>query len=349
MEIGTDEIDDFENDEVLNNEEITTTQDIEDDSPMEYNQPSEQSEDDIISELLRERGILDSSKIKFENDNGEIEDLDWKSLSKEEKLNILKGQEDNSNSELDDSEIQLINLIRTNKMTPQEYINHVQRVGVQQYLYNYQPKPSYTIDQLGDDELFAADLIARVGEDNITDEEIQSMLETAKANETTFKKQVDAIRNEYRQIEDSNRVQEAQMQQQASIENFNAFAESVENEIRSFTDVSGYSLDMDESEMEDLYDFITGFDGAGTSILGKALNDPKTLVQMAWFALNGEQAIQDISNYWSNEVRNVRQNSYKQGVEDALNGKIKGKKSDVVIRSSQKNNKSTSFDDLDEF
>jgi hypothetical protein len=42
-----------------------------------------------VSDFLKTRGIDDISKIKFEDDNGNIEEKDWKSLTKEEKFNIL--------------------------------------------------------------------------------------------------------------------------------------------------------------------------------------------------------------------------------------------------------------------
>ena len=47
-------------------------------------------------------------------------------------------------------------------------------------------------------------------------------------------------------------------------------------------------------------------DAAGTSILGKALNDPKVLVPAAWFALNGKQMIDDITDYFQKEITQVR-------------------------------------------
>jgi len=42
-----------------------------------------------MSDFLKTRGIDDPSKIQFEDDNGNIEEKDWNSLSKEEKFNIL--------------------------------------------------------------------------------------------------------------------------------------------------------------------------------------------------------------------------------------------------------------------
>jgi hypothetical protein len=80
---------------------------------------------------------------------------------------------------------------------------------------------------------------------------------------------------------------------------------------------------MDADDKEELYDFITGFDQAGTSILGKAMNDPAILVKMAWFALHGEDMLDDISDYVKQQVTSIRRNSYNQGVEDARTGKVK--------------------------
>lgn len=336
MAIGIDEFDDdfdeFEEQQLDNQELNNDDQVVQNDEDI-----------DIISELLKSKGIKDSSKIKYETDNGEVEEVDWNSLSAQEQLNILRSENNSStNDELDDAEIDFINTIRNSKMSPQEYINYVQNRGIQQYLQNNQvAQYSYQIDDISDDELYIADIISKIGEENISEQELENLLENAKSNETLFKKQVDAIRNEYRSIENNNRIQETEMQRQQQIQQYNVFAESVENEIRSFTDFCGYDLNMDESEMEELYDFITGFDEAGVSVFGKCLNDPETLVKMGWFALNGERAIQDINDYWTNEIKNVRENSYKKGIEDAKNNNVK-----IEIKPNKQSNNSD--DELDD-
>lgn len=333
MAIGID--DDFEDfDESLEENTLTEDTEIVEDSPQDSSEDNN-SEDDIISQLLKDRGIIDSSKIKFEGDDGEIEEHSWDSLSLEDKLGILRDnphEDSNNDVDLDDSEIELINTIRQNKMSPEEYINYIQRQGVDNYLQNVQT-PQYSVDDIDDDTLFILDLIAKVGDENITDEEAENLLSTAKSNEQLFKKQVDAIRNDYKQREDNERMQFQEAQQQQQIEQFNRFAESVENEIRNFSEIGNFELNMDESEMEELYDFITGHDAAGVSFFGKALNDPQLLVKMAWFALNGEQAIQDINDYWTNELKNTR-------------NKVKTPTSQVQIKTNlKKQHTSTDIDD----
>jgi len=69
--------------------------------------------------------------------------------------------------------------------------------------------------------------------------------------------------------------------------------------------------------MQMLYDFITGTDAAGNNYFAKALSDPKTLVQAAWFTLNGQQMINDITEYFQKEITKVRKESYEKGKLDA--------------------------------
>jgi hypothetical protein len=58
---------------------------------------------------LRTKGIDDPSKIKFEDDNGNIEERNWSNLSNQEKINILNTPIDYSNEpELSDEEINLL-------------------------------------------------------------------------------------------------------------------------------------------------------------------------------------------------------------------------------------------------
>ena len=52
------------------------------------NQQDTQPEEDFITVLLKSKGIEDKSKIKFENEEGDVEELSWDSLSNEERMNI---------------------------------------------------------------------------------------------------------------------------------------------------------------------------------------------------------------------------------------------------------------------
>ena len=356
MEIGNDDIDFIDDDLVPSNVSDTAIQDndnqildddiqdnpnVQDDNHTEPSNP-EPNADDFLTSLLKSRGIEDKSKIKFENDEGETEEVDWDSLDTETKLNILNSSVKDNNTDLDDAEIQLINAVRKSQLSPTEYIQYMQQEGINQYLQNNQTDNYvYKVDELSDDELFVTDLMARVG---VTEEEAFEALDRAKANETLFKKQIGAIRAEYQKSEEETiRYNELRKQEEAQAQ-FNQFAEGVRDEISDFTEFAGCDLNMDNEDMQELYDFITGFDAAGNSYFGKALNDPATLVKMAWFALNGEKMIQDINEYYKKEIANVRKESYNKG--------LQAQKDKTTVVHKQPNNKqpkSPIFDDLDDF
>lgn len=363
MAIGINDLDFDENEygnEPVNN---TTTQDTD-----QYNQVEMQISNDrrpndtadldqntelddrgIISEFLKSKGIEDISKIKYEDENGLEEDIDWDTLDSKEKLSILNQLDSDTDNDLDESEVQLINAIRSSKMSPAEYLNYITQRGVYQYAQSLQGDTSvYQIDQYSDEDLFLTDLITRMGRENITDDEAREALDRARANEALFKKQVSAIRNEYKKIEDENRQYELYLNEQKKQDQYNQFANSIKDNILDFTEFQGFELNMDQDDQEELYEFITGFDEAGNSIFGKALNDPSILVRMAWFALHGEEMLDDISEYVKQQVTNVRKASYNKGVEDARLGKIKDADKKLVTTYKPKSNTGhISIDDLD--
>ena len=306
------------------------------------NDVTPEEDSDFISELLKARGITDPTKIKFENDNGEIEEIDWDSLNTKDKLNILDSSITSTEDELDASEIELLNAIRESQLTPEEYIQYLQRESINTYLQNTQNQ-GYSVDQYSDEELYVMDLISK--SEDITEEEAIEALERAKSNEALFKKQIAAVRNEYKKAEEESLQYTRLKQEQEAQDQFNQFAEKIEDSIINFKEFSGCELNMSNDDMQDLYTFITGYDNAGNNWFAKALNDPKSVVQMAWFLLNGEKMIQDINEYYQKEITNVRKESYNKGIKDAT----KKDTSTVAYKPKEKNVRNQDFDDLDDF
>ena len=337
MEIGTDEqliddLDDFNEEEVSDGTEPIT----------EPNEEIKSEGDDFIDSLLRSRGIQDRTKINFTDNNGEIVEQNWDNLSTEEKLNILNTSEEDPSQELDESEITLINAIRESRLTPEEYLNNLQQQSVNNYIQNAQDiQRSYKIDEYSDDELFIFDLMSKASD--ITDQEAQEALEAAKSNEALFQKQVEAIRNQLKAQEDE-AIQQAQFEQEEQErERFNQYSSQIADYIGEFDEFSGYDLNLSNEDRDDLYEFITGVDGAGNNHFAKALSDPETLVKAAWLTLNGQQMIEDITNYFQNEIKQVRKESYKKGIEDAKKG------TQVAFTNKQPKDKDYIYDDLDNF
>ena len=152
------------------------------------------------------------------------------------------------------------------------------------------------------------DLISRSEE--ITEEEALEMLERAKSNEALFKKQMSAVRNDYKKAEEESLQYAKLRQEQEAQDQFNQFAEKIEDSILNFKTFAGGDVSMSEDDMQDLYDFITGFDSAGNNWFSKALSDPEAVVQMAWFYLNGEQFISDIDEYFKQALVKKHKEGY---------------------------------------
>lgn len=348
MEIGIndndffDEVDDF--DEGLDTPMQDTNQQEQDEDSSVLEEPTEElkQNEDFVTSLLKSRGIEDRSKIKFETEEGSLEEVDWDNLSNEDRLNIINSSTEDPGTELDESEIQLVNAIRSSGMTPAEYLQYLEKTSVERYLQNSQGDVyEYSVDQYSDDELFLADFISRMGD--VTDEEAQEALDQAKSNQTLFTKQMQAIRNEYKTIEDEN-IRQAQIEQEQQIQDrYNEFAQSIEGEINNLSDFGGYDLNLDQQDMQDLYEFLTGTDAAGNNHFAKALSDPRILVQAGLLTLYGKQMIDDITDYFQKEITQVRQKSYNKGLEDA---KVKNKPS-VVYK--EKGRNFEAYNDLDEF
>ena len=343
MQIGINDLDDddfgtgFESSNVTSQEPPTYQE------PPVSNQVQDQNDDEFLSDFLKTKGIDDISKIQFEDDNGNIEEKSWDSLTKEEKFNILNTpleEADNNDNNLSDEEIQLLNHIRQSNMTPSQYINQLkeQEVSVE---------PHYKVDDLSDDELFLLDLESRTGE--LTEEDAAQALVSAKQNEQLFNKQVEGIRKEYKEREDFQlQQQEAELEQQQQ-EVFNQFQDQVIDSINQFTSIGNLDLNFENADKEELAQFILSTDETGNNYLYQALQDPKTLVKAAWFILNGEEALNSISDYFINQIKLVSDNQYKKGFEEGRQGK-EPSRPQVVINNKQNSHRTTynSINDLDD-
>lgn len=323
-----------EGDEQQNNNSTTDNQD---------------QEIDVTASLLKQKGIDDPSKIKFEDDNGKIIDRDWKDLTKEEQLNILSESSNvpqSSDTDLDDDEINLINTLRQNNISPDEYAQYLMQQGAQQYLNSQQP--SYQVDDLSDDELYVLDLQSKVND--LSDEDAHRALEKAKEDPELYSKQVAGLRNEYKQLEDNKNKQAEAQQQAAQQKQYEQYQNTVLDSIQNLKSIGSLDLNMDDDDMNEIANFILSSDGAGNNYFQKALSNPDDLVKMAWFALKGNEAIDSITDYYNKEIQNVRRSSYEKGLKDGRAGKTTT--STVVFKPKSKRSAASnavSINDLDNF
>lgn len=273
--------------------------------------PSEgDQEDDLTTEVLRLRGISNPDKIKFEDESGAVTERSWDSLTKEEQINILAGQREHqeTNNDLAEDEADLINAIRNSGMSVQDYMQTITpQIN--------QPQDTNQFDAMSDEDLYAFDILNKVGNDNITDEELDAALEAAKANETLFKKTVDGLRQQYNRLQEEQKQNIANQQQAAAQQRYQAFANVVNNQIDNFNSFAGQPIQLSNQDKDNLSEFMLALDEDGSSALGKALQDPKLLTKAAFWLLNEQDLIAELQK----QQQDAYTRGYNAGKGDILN------------------------------
>lgn len=273
--------------------------------------PSEgDQEDDLTTEVLKLRGISNPDKIKFEDESGAVTERSWDSLTKEEQINILADQREHqeTNNELAEDEIDLINTIRNSGMSVQDYMQTITpQIN--------QPQDTNQFDAMSDEDLYAFDILNKVGNDNITDEELDAALEAAKANETLFKKTVDGLRQQYNRLQEEQKQNIANQQQAAAQQRYQAFANVVNNQIDNFNSFAGQPIQLSNQDKDNLSEFMLALDEDGSSALGKALQDPKLLTKAAFWLLNEQDLITELQK----QQQDAYTRGYNAGKGDILN------------------------------
>ncbi len=335
MAIGINDLDD--DDVVVSSQEENTTIDNN-----YQNSLSESNDDDYISDFLKSRGIDDPTKIQFADDDNQLTSRSWNDLNKEEKLNILNTpvEDHHNDNNLSEEEISFLNYIRQNNLTPSEYFNSIQQSTSQE-----PQAPVYKIDELSDDEVYLLDLESRVGE--LTDEQAVQALSLAKQqSDDLYQKQIDGIRKEYKEREDFvNQQNQAQLEQEQQ-EAFNQYQAKVVDAIDNMTSIGNLDLNFEDSDKETLAEFMLSQDESGKNYLYEALQDPEILTKAAWFILNGEEAFNSITDYFTNQIKLVSDNQYKRGLEDGKKG-ISSRPT-VVISDNNTRRNYNSIEDLDD-
>ena len=305
------EVDEFDETPTPNNQETDPKPEKTGNQETDSTPPSEgDQEDDLTTEVLKLRGISNPNKIKFEDESGAVTERSWDSLTKEEQINILADQREHqeTNNELAEDEIDLINTIRNSGMSVQDYMQTITpQIN--------QPQETNQFDAMSDEDLYAFDILNKVGNDNITDEELDAALEAAKANETLFKKTVDGLRQQYNRLQEEQKQNIANQQQAAAQQRYQAFANVVNNQIDNFNSFAGQPIQLSNQDKDNLSEFMLALDEDGSSALGKALQDPKLLTKAAFWLLNEQDLIAELQK----QQQDAYTRGYNAGKGDILN------------------------------
>lgn len=263
-------------------------------SDSDYNEDDEDSSKDYISRLLESRGI-DRNRVQILDEEGNPTEVSFDSLSEQDKFDILNYQDDPVLPE--DHEIQMINFLRQNNMTLQDFAEWQRQEAIQEYLSQQQTVSD--TDSYSDEEIVAYDYIKRFG-DSMSDEEIDAEIERLKADPEAFAKRVSLLRNAFKAEEEA----------QAKLYQDEAAAKQAENE-KMFVNTyhqamagidSIQNTELDDSDRDELLRFVLEKDQANRTGLSKAMDNPENVLKMAWYLLHGEERVDAMIDYFQKEI-----------------------------------------------
>lgn len=290
---------------------------IRSDDTEENNDSNEETEDnnepeahsDFITKYLNEYGIADPSKLQFEDEDGKIVEKNFNDLTDEEKLNVFKELADPG---FTDYEKQVVDYLRKNNATLDDVIQYYQQKAVEDYL-NQNPDQvrhrTYSIDDYTDDELYLADLKNKYPD--FTDEELTSKLESAKLNEELFGKEVDAIRTSLKQQEDD----EIKHQEEIEAQSYQELQNNLQAAMADFTEIlldpedksqDAMSLQIEDADRVVMLRYLLERDKDGKSQLVKDLEDPKALIELAYYRTRERDNLTGLTRYWKSVLANER-------------------------------------------
>ena len=290
------------------------------------NEPvSNEPELDVWHQYLKEMGIADSKAIQFENDEGEIETVDFDTLDRDTQLTMLRELSDPGLSE---HELEVVNYLRRNNVSFNDVIEHYAEQRLQQYLSENPDQvhqKTYSVDEYSNDELYLADLKNKYP--TLTDEELLSELDAAKLNEELFNKKTEAIRQQYKEIEE----QQIKDQELAEQQRYETLQQNITNAVLNFKEVSidpdpesedWRGIEIEDGDRQQILSYLLDQDQEGKSQLVRDIEDPNSLIELAWYKLYGQDLVHNVTKYWKGVVKEDRKKiaSLTKQVEKYKNG-----------------------------
>ena len=260
----------------------------------DYNEDYNEDSKDYISRLLESKGI-DRNRVQILDEEGNASEVSFDSLSEQDKFDILNYQEDSVLPE--DHEIQMINFLRQNNMTLQDFAEWQRQEAIQEYLAGQLPVSE--TDSYSDEEIVAYDYIKRFGE-SMSDEEIDAEIERLKADPEAFEKRVSLLRNAFKAEEEAQaklyQDQEIAMRQ----ENESMFVNTYYQALAQIDNIQ--NVELDDNDRDELLRFVIEKDQANRTGLSKAMDNPENVLKMAWYLLHGEECNNAMIDYFQKEI-----------------------------------------------
>lgn len=287
---------------VLQSDFLDPTDNVEAEQTEEVHEPEESPEGLTVMEaFLQSHGISDPSNIQYEDEDGNIVTKNFNDLDAQEQYNIL---EEIVANDLSEDENQVIGYMRSNNKSFGQILEEYAASKVEAYKQSIQEDNiTYSIDEFTDDQLYFADF--RSKHPDFTDEEILDKLEAAKANEALYQREVNDLRKEYKQLEDTEREAAAAREQREyedmrnnlaqAVGTFNAFA-------LDYADPQSDSLVIEDVDKQQMLSYILDQDAEGKSQLVRDLEDPNALSEIALWRTKGADFLAESTRYYKSEL-----------------------------------------------
>lgn len=303
-------------------EEIDLVDQDDKDDVIEGNQDNLQ-DTDVIADILKSKGIDDPEAIQYQDENGNLTEVNFYDLPYEEQLEILKTPE--VAHDFTEYETQVVAFLRENEITFEDAIEYYKRQAVEEYIKE-QSSADFEIDNYSDDELFLLDLKSKY--DFLNEDQLASQLEKEKLDLEIFEKKMEKIRGEYKEIESKEKQAELEKLTAKEAEEFEALKGKLIETASAIEDIGGIKLDVPEKN--EILNFALTKDINNKTALDKVLENPQTMFELAWYASKGKDAFEFIHTYYKNEIDKVNKAAYTKGKEDASKGNS-SKKERLVI------------------
>ena len=290
---------------------------------------------DLISHMLKAKGISNPESIKYEDETtGAIVEKRFNELPLEERIGILTATDSEQPTypiNLSDDEKELFDTLAENNISWGEYIQYVQEQAILEFQRSAEIE-AQSIDSIPDEQLYMLDIKSRFPD--LTDDEIIEALNIEKSNQYIWNKKVEGLREVYKEREREAREEAELLAQQERDQSDYELREQIIDSLVNLDSIGQFELE--DEDKEEIFDFITNTDVAGERYIARTLKDPNKLVEMAWFALNGETALKNLENYYVDQMKAYNQASYNKGYEEGLKaaGKTtkKSEPSSVVVK-----------------
>lgn len=258
------------------------------------------AEESLLDTYLKSKGIT-NGKITIVDENDTPQEINFYDLSRDEQLEILNSYDEPAESSIDydASEQELINHLRSNNLTVEDFLNQYRDAIISEL--GQGSEPSYDIDAYDDQELFLLDLKNKY---DLTDEELKAELEKELQNEEIFNKKVTKLRSEYKELEDQYKASQQAEFEAKNQEQYNQFVSTMETIANNTSEFHGIWLE--DGEKEATLSYLLDLDDSGTSQFSKDLNTPAKLYEAAWYMRYGKEAFQALESAYEAEIAKLK-------------------------------------------